>query len=230
MVMGEGAINPIENAVLASYNWADSLLTPLFGGGADVIILAFLFSLFCIFVWAFYKSISDKNLFNLDLNQYNKSKHPTAHKFFAAVLYFIEYLLIAPLLVVVWIFCLSLMILFLANERSITQILVISGAVIISIRIFAYTNKELAKEMAKLFPFVLISTFVLSSSAFNPELAASKINSISGLINDLPFYLLAVFVVEAVMRLVYTLILLVRGRKEPGNKNNLLIVSKGVKI
>jgi hypothetical protein len=172
-----------------TYNAAISFLNPLFGSGSHVVVFTLLFAAFCFFVWAFYKSISDKNLFNLNLSQYNNSEHSNKYKFIAVALYFAEYLLITPLLVVVWFLCLSLMVLFLANERSIVQILIISGAIIASIRIFAYTNKGLAEEMAKLFPFVLISTFIISSSALNPGVAALKINSASVMVGDIYYYL-----------------------------------------
>ena len=50
--------------------------------------------LYSVFVFYFYRYLAKKNLIELNLEQYNKYSHPGIIKFFAAIFYFIEYIII----------------------------------------------------------------------------------------------------------------------------------------
>src|SRR3989344_7806599 len=63
----------------------------------------FLFAVFILiltgFAWIFYKSISKRDILRLDLQQYNVINYPIIKKFFVIIIYFIEYLLIMPIII-----------------------------------------------------------------------------------------------------------------------------------
>ena len=157
-----------------------------------------------LFIWSFYKSISKKNIIKINLNQYNIFTHHVAYKIFAILFYLIEYILVIPFIILIWFSSLAL-ILILISERSPHQILVITAALVATTRILAYYQAKLSEEIAKLFPLVALSLFLLSPSAFNIQTATAKLYQIPSLLPAIIYTFVAVVVIEIILRLIYTL-------------------------
>src|SRR3989344_4504963 len=81
--------------------------------------------LYSIFVWKVYRAISRKDIISLNLAQYNSIEHPVSNKILGGVLYFIEYILILPFLVLFWYVLFALVLLFF-SDNSLEQILLLS--------------------------------------------------------------------------------------------------------
>ena len=64
-----------ESFTQALPSWAQTFITLFL-----LVLLVFIYSWF---IWKFYRFISTKNIFGLNLNKYNKSKHPLLEKFMA---------------------------------------------------------------------------------------------------------------------------------------------------
>src|SRR3989338_5340150 len=90
--------------------------------------------LYSIFVWKVYRAISRKDIISLNLAQYNSIEHPVYNKILGGVLYFIEYILILPFLVLFWYVLFAFVLLFFSENLSLEQILLLSAAVVGSIR------------------------------------------------------------------------------------------------
>ena len=63
----------------------------------NVLLFAVILAVVSLFIWKFYRSTSKMNLIELNLSKYNQSEHPLAGKFFALILYLLEYIIIMPL-------------------------------------------------------------------------------------------------------------------------------------
>ena len=161
-------------------------------------------TLVSFFIWSFYKSISKKNIIKLNLNQYNIFTHHIAYKILAILFYLLEYILIIPFIILVWFSSLAI-VLILISERSPHQILVITAALIATTRILAYYKVRLSEEIAKLFPLVAMSLFLLSPSAFNVQTVTVKLYQIPSLLPAVIYTFIAVVVIEIILRLIYTL-------------------------
>ena len=93
--------------------------TSIFTGGAGLTLTLAFFTMiiviYSIFVFYFYKFLAKKNLVNFNLNKYNHYNNPTIVKFFAAIFYVIEYLVLLPILTIFWFAFLSILILLLSK-------------------------------------------------------------------------------------------------------------------
>lgn len=175
----------------------------------NVLIFSILLAVASFFIWNFYKSISKRNLIELNLSEYNTSEHPLASKFFAIILYLLEYLVIMPLLIALWYAALSVVLLLIASDVSISGVLFVSAVIIGAIRLLAYFHSEIAKDLAKMFPFIALSFFLLSfesfGKTFNIGEITSKISQISSYYGEVFSFVLVVFGIEIVLRIFYTI-------------------------
>ncbi|MFH1425506.1 MAG: hypothetical protein ABIG28_02130 [archaeon] len=179
-----------------------------------VLLFAIALVIVAIFIWNFYRSTSKRNLIDLNLRKYNHSEHPLMYKVFATVLYLLEYIVIMPFLITLWYAGLAFVLLLIAKERPINDILLISAAMIAAIRILAYYRTEIAKDLAKLFPFITLSVFLLTPGEFNLEQIVSHIYKIPISLNILFYFILVVAVVEIILRFVYTMFEFWRSEEE----------------
>jgi len=193
----------------------------------NVLLFAIILAVVSFFIWKFYKSTSKRNLIELDLRKYNYSEHPVSSKAFAIVLYLLEYVIIMPFLLVLWFTGLSLVLLLIAKERSVTDVLFISAALIGAIRILAYYKGEIAKDLAKLFPFITLSIFLLSPGAFDFSNLFSQLAVIPQLIDSIFSFVLIISLLEIVLRVFYTVFEFYKSEEE--NPNNPLPKVSGEK-
>jgi len=209
MVLEEGGeliVSPISDLLLNIYHFITNSFSPFFSDGLNIVFLAIIIALVAIFIWNFYRSLSQRDLISLNLSKYNTSTHPLIYKLLAIALYFVEYIILMPILIFLWFFALSIIILLIAEtSSSAAQILLISAAMVAAIRILAYHKQELAKELAKLFPFITLSVFLLSPRAFDIEAIILKISEIPSLLVNVFYYLLIIVVIEGFLRTLFTI-------------------------
>ena len=166
-----------------------------------LILAMILVVIVALFIWYFYKSLSQKDLITLNLYKYNRSEHPTISKILAVMLYFIEYILVMPFLILVWFTALAFIILVIADQQSVQGVLFLSAVLIGAIRILAYVHKEIAQDLAKLFPFITLSIFLLSPGAFNLEGVFLRAAGLGILFDQVFAFFFVIFVVEIILRL-----------------------------
>jgi len=171
----------------------------------NVLIFLFLFTLliaiYAIFVWNFYQFISKKNIIELNLNQYNKTERPFFNKVLASTLYLIEYVFILPFIIFfVFIVFSGILLILAATEQNIDQILLIAAAVIATIRMTAYYRRDLAKDLAKMFPLMILTIFLITPNFFNPDRIIGQISKISELTGNIFYYLVFIIGLELVLR------------------------------
>ena len=177
----------------------------LFTGEINLTIILIFFTavivLYSVFVFYFYRFLAKKNIIELNLNQYNQYASPTIVKFFAVIFYLIEYIIILPVLTFFWFAVLSVLILLLAKEIDISTILLISAALVSSVRITAYVSEDLSKDLAKMVPFTLLAIAITTSGFFDINALVSRIIEIPALFSEVAYYLLFIVAVEIIMRI-----------------------------
>jgi len=173
------------------------------------IILAFytvIIAIYSMFIWKFYKFLARKNILQLNLNQYNRTEHPFLNKFLASVFFLLEYIIIVPIIVFFWFSILSVFVLLLSKNQSVSQILIISAAIIAATRIAAYYSSELSKELAKMFPFTVLAIFLLEPDFFSIEKSIARFSEIPSLFGNILIYLVFIALLEVVMRGLFTIV------------------------
>jgi len=180
----------------------------------SLVVYTLLILMYSIFIWKFYKFLASREIIQLNLSQYNYSKHPYLEKFTAIGLYTLEYLIILPFLVLFWFAILSIFLLVLSESQDTSQILLISAAIITSTRITSYINEELSKDIAKILPFTVLAAFILGANFFDAGNVLNKLFQIPSLFNNIFTFLIFIFVVEFAFRGVYSVVQLMRSKDE----------------
>jgi hypothetical protein len=158
--------------------------------------------IYSIFVWKLYRFISKRDLLRLNLTQYNKSGHPVARKILGAILYFIEYLIIIPVVVFIGFAVLSIFFIIFSENQTVGEMLLIAAAIMASIRLTSYFSENLSHDLAKLFPFTILAILLLNPT-FSKDLLLERMGTIPQILPEIFVYLLFVMIIEAVMRLLF---------------------------
>lgn len=169
-----------------------------------LIVFSFLaVTIYSIFVWNFYRFLSRRDLLRLDLNQYNKSENPSFRKLIALFIFLIEYVILVPFLVFFWFFIMSFILFFLAKELPVGTVFLVSAGIIGAVRITAYYNEDLSKDLAKMFPFTILAVALTTPGFFNLETTLLKFEKIGVFLDKIFFYLIFIAFLEILLRLFY---------------------------
>ena len=178
-------------------------ITSITAESSLLIILVFFTAvivIYSVFVFNFYRFLAKKNIIELNLNQYNQYSNPAAVKFFAVIFFIIEYIILLPVITFFWFGILSILILVLAKGLDAKTILLISAALVASVRATAYINEDLSKDLAKMLPFTLLAIAITTAGFFDISALISRISEIPSLFSNIPYYLLFIVAVELIMR------------------------------
>jgi len=176
------------------------LIPPYYRVFDSLIFFTILILIYSIFVFYFYKFLAKKNILGLDLSQYNIYKKSRFYKLLASVLYFVEYILLLPLLSLIWFAFLSIFLIILSKSPSITTILTISASLVGAVRITAYLSEDLSKDLAKMLPFVLLAFFLVGETFFDPSLIIQRALNIQYIASNLFIYVVFIIGLEIILR------------------------------
>ncbi len=174
-----------------------------------------LLTIYSIFVWKFYRFVARRDIIELNLKQYNSAEHPVLKKIFAFALFMFEYLIIMPLVVFFFFLLIAIILLLVAKEHSIENILLISASIVGVVRICSYYKQELARDIAKLFPFTILFIALVTPGFFDFSDIIGRLSVSGQLIGQAFVFLLGIIVLEAILRLFY---LIGPQEKEDGSK------------
>jgi hypothetical protein len=180
----------------------------------SLVVFTFLILVYSLFIWKFYQFLARREIIQMNLSQYNYSKHPGLEKFLALALYTLEYLIILPFLVLFWFAILSIFLLVLSESGNTQQILLISAAIITATRITAYISEDLAKDVAKILPFTILATFIIKIDFLNLDAVWGRLAQVPDLFYHILIFLIFIFVVEFILRGVYSIVELIGSGNE----------------
>ena len=103
----------------------------------------------------------------LSSEKYEQSKFQLLRVMLHLVFYVCKYLILFPIVAFAWFVILTVLLAFLGKNQSIETILLIAMAVLSAIRVTAYYNEDLSKDLAKILPFALLGVFLIDLSYFS---------------------------------------------------------------
>lgn len=159
--------------------------------------------IYALFIWKFCKFLSRRDIFGINLKQYNNSENPQFEKLFAMLLYTVEFIVILPFLVLLWFTILSLFLLIFSGSPDVQQILLISAAIIVVTRITAYTNRNLSEELSKILPLNFLGIFLLNPN-FSLSNLIGRFSQIPSLFNNILYFIIFIFISEFILRFLYS--------------------------
>jgi hypothetical protein len=163
-------------------------------------LLVIVIVIYSVFIWKFYKFVSKKNIFSLDLHQYNKSEHPLLARILGTFLYILEYIIILPIFIFFWFGIFAIFLTFLTEDLSVQSILLISAVVVGAVRMVSYYKEDLAKEIAKLLPFTLLAVSMTRADFFDFQRVLSNITQLPSFFGNILNYLIFIIILEIILR------------------------------
>ncbi len=179
----------------------------------DLTLYTLFIALYAVFIWKFYKFLARREIIKLNLSKYNHSQYPGLEKFFAVILYTVEYLIILPFLVLFWFGILSLFLLLL-SEAGAALTLLASAAIIASTRITAYISEDLSKDLAKILPFTVLATYLLNPDFFDIANLILKFKEVPSLFNNVVMFIIFIFGIEFLLRVIYSIVQLIHSSSQ----------------
>ncbi|MYF65804.1 MAG: hypothetical protein F4185_08145, partial [Chloroflexi bacterium] len=103
-------------------------------------------SVYAIFIFRCYRFLAARDMFALDLSRYEKSRRRFVRRVLGVVMYVARYLIVFPLFAFFWFAVLTLILAFLAKDRSFADTLLIALATVSAIRVTAYYDEDLSRD------------------------------------------------------------------------------------
>jgi hypothetical protein len=160
---------------------------------AAVFYLIISIAIYSIIIWHFYRFVAKRDIFKLSFSKYSK------------VFSFLKYFFLFPLVAFLFFAGFSLMLFFLGKNLSEPQVLSTAFAMIAAIRITAYYNEDLSKDVAKMLPFAMLGLFLIDPSYFAFGDVISKIQAIPNFLILAVQFLLFIIVMEWFLRILLTI-------------------------
>ncbi|MEA3329591.1 MAG: hypothetical protein U9Q06_02495 [Nanoarchaeota archaeon] len=199
------AVNQLfQKTIVEGLNYISGVLPEPYKTYINLGLVLIGITIYSIFVWNFYRFLAKRDLLELNLGQYNKTDNPGFYKFLAILLFTIEYIIILPIVVFFWFFVMAMLIFILATDLQGTPgtVLFISSAIIGAIRITAYYNEDLSKDLAKMFPFTILA-IALVTPGFLEISTLQGVGQIGSLMSNIFVYLIVIIVLEFILRMLF---------------------------
>ena len=175
-------------------------------------------AIYSIFIFNFYRFIAKKDVFPLNLDKYNTSKSPALRKTLHFIFYVFKYILLFPIFSFFWFAILTILLSFLSKNSSVENILLVSIAVVGAVRITAYYNEDLSRDLGKMLPFALLGVFLVDISFFSFGNSIILLKTIPEKYSLLVYYLVFAILLEFVARILYGFTRLFKRKKKTENK------------
>ena len=192
-----------------SVNQAAQLLWPV---GVYVLGMA----VYAVFIFRFYRFIAGRDIFTLDFSKNDNVAFPVFWDFVFLVWYVARYVVLFPAFALFWFAVLTLMLAFLSENRDLSEILLIALATVSAIRICAYYDEDLSRDLAKILPFAVLAIFLIDTSFFDVGASLAVLQQANEQRETIFYYLLFIVGLELALRFVYGMYRAVfPGKKEP---------------
>ena len=160
-------------------------------------------AVYAVFIWKFYRFLGRRDIITFDIEKYSKSKHPVLVSFVGFIAYVFNYIILVPVSAFLWFAVLSVFLLFMSKSQPVSQILLISMAIIAATRITSYYHEDLSRDLAKMLPFALLGIFAVDSTFFSLDLIVERVKEMPSLMMLIVNYLAFVVALEFVLRILY---------------------------
>ena len=158
-----------------------------------------------LFLFKFYHLLARKDILKFNSNDYGKGSYPTVDRTAGFFLYFLQVLVLFPLIVFFWFAVLIIFIAFLSKNQSVENIMLSAMAIVGATRIASYYNEELSKDLAKLLPLVLLGVFLIDISFFSFNQTWTILLQTVQQWKILIYYLVFIIILEVILRLGFLL-------------------------
>ncbi len=170
-----------------------------------VAVYALAMAIYAVFIFRFYRFIAGRDMFNLDFSKHDNSSIPVLRDLLHLVGYVAKYVILFPAFAFFWFVVLTLMLSFLSEGREMSDILLIALATVSTIRVCAYYDEDLSRDLAKILPFAVLAIFLIDTTFFDVEASLEVLRQTRSLAETIFYYLAFLIALEFGLRFVYGL-------------------------
>lgn len=170
-------------------------------------------AVYSVFIFKFYRFLARRDIIVLDLEKHNRSRLRAIRKLVSFVFYVWKFLILFPVFTFFWYMVLTALLLIMAKDQEAADVMLISMVVVGGIRFAAYYNEALSTDIAKILPFAMLGIMIIDSSylgEFTREAAFGKLGEAATNWENVIYYLIAIVLLEFVLRITYRIIRLSR--------------------
>lgn len=179
-----------------------------------LIIFVLAMAVYAIFIFKFYRFLARRDILKLKMHKYYEGFEGFLEKMGQSIGYVLENLIVIPLLVFFWFFILAAFILFLSESKNLDLVLLSAMAIVGAVRVTAYYNEDLSRDLAKMIPFALLGVFIIDMNYFSLSSSWDVAKQLPMFLDKLVFYLVFVVLVEFVMRILNSIVRSFKGKKD----------------
>ena len=161
---------------------------------------------YLIFIFEFYRFVARRDIFKLRFRRYARGvigrSVESVGNFVRIVLYVVEYLVVYPVLTIVWYVFYLFLVVLLAPGVDIGILLVTAMAIVTAIRVTAYYSQNLSQDLAKMLPLGILGALILEDSPALPsEIPVDVVVAVAEQWETILLYLLFLVLLEFVLRI-----------------------------
>ena len=163
-------------------------------------------SVYAIFIFRFYRFLAAKDIFKLDLSKHNHANFKFVRKTIGLAFYTVKYLIMFPVFAFFWFLVLAVLLSFMSQDQQVENVMLVSMAIVGAIRVAAYYNEDLSRDLAKILPFAMLGIMLIDSSILATVSASvANIKEIGSNFELMLYYLILIVAMEFVLRVIYVL-------------------------
>ena len=175
---------------------------------------------YAVFVFKFYRFVAARDMFKLDLSKYQESRFRWVRAFLHIILYTGKYIILFPVFAFFWFAVLTLILTFLSKDRAFSDILLLALATVSTIRVTAYYNEDLSRDLAKILPFAVLAIFLIDATFFTVSESLDVLQGTRDYSENILYYLVFLIALEFVLRVIKGVVMLLVGVKNRLLKRN----------
>ena len=183
-----------------------------------VLVVVLGMAAYAVFVFKFYRFVAARDMFTLDLSRNDARRGAIVRDLIFLVWYAVRFVILFPAFAFFWFAVLTLILVFLSEDRDLSTILLIAMATVCAIRVSAYYNEDLARDLAKILPFAVLAVFIIDTSSFDVPASLRTLREINELRETIAYYLLFLVALELGLRAIFVVFRLIfpgRGEADP---------------
>ncbi len=159
-------------------------------------------ALYAFFVFKFYRFVASRDMFRMDLSRFEQARLRWARSTLHVITYIVKYIILFPVFAFFWFAVLTLILTFLSKDQTFADTLLMALATVSAIRISAYYNEDLSRDLAKILPFAVLAVFLIDASFFNVSDSVDALRAVGDYSEHILYYLVFLVALEIVLRVI----------------------------
>lgn len=169
---------------------------------SDVAVYVLGMSVYAVFVFKFYRFLASKDMFKLDMSRYEQSSHKVVRRTLQVFFYIVKYIIVFPVFAFFWFGVLTVILAFLSKGQSFSETLLVALATVSAVRVTAYYNEDLSRDLAKILPFAVLAVFLIDASFFSIAESLDILREAEKYTENIVYYLGFLVLLEFVLRII----------------------------